>query len=154
MTYLIRTADTSDAAVIAHHRRAMFEEMQIKGAMDMMEFAFRDWVAGQIERELYRGWFVITETNEVVAGAGARLIEWAPTPAFPRTHTQPYILNVYVEPPHRRRGLARMLMETIIAWGQEQGHPTLALHASEFGRPLYEQLGFYGTNEMRLHLHL
>jgi len=28
----------------------------------------------------------------------------------------------------------------------------ISLHASPFGRPLYESLGFEPTNEMRLHL--
>ncbi len=152
MTYLIRAAEIEDAAVIAHHRRAMFEEMQMTGAMDMMEFAFRDWVSEQIEFGLYRGWLMETEGGEIVGGAGARLIEWAPTPGFPRVHMLPYIMNVYVEPPHRHKGLARLLMQAIIAWGHQEGHRTLALHASEFGRPLYEQLGFQATNEMRLNL--
>ena len=43
-------------------------------------------------------------------------------------------------------------MECIIAWCREQGFATLYLHASDAGRPLYEQLGFEPTNEMRLEL--
>jgi GNAT superfamily N-acetyltransferase len=62
------------------------------------------------------------------------------------------ILNMFTEPTFRRRGLARMLMQTMIAWCREQGYKTVALHASDEGRPLYESLGFQPTNEMRLHL--
>jgi hypothetical protein len=40
----------------------------------------------------------------------------------------------------------------MIAWCREQGYKTVALHASDEGRPLYESLGFQPTNEMRLHL--
>ena len=62
------------------------------------------------------------------------------------------ILNMYTEPEFRRRGLARMLMEKMIAWCREQGYNTVSLHASDKGRPLYEALGFRPTNELRLAL--
>ena len=57
---------------------------------------------------------------------------------------------MYTDPAHRRRGLARRLMETMIAWARAEGHATLYLHASDEGRGLYESLGFAPTNEMRL----
>jgi GNAT superfamily N-acetyltransferase len=62
------------------------------------------------------------------------------------------ILNMYVEREHRRRGIARALMEKMIAWCRENGFVSVGLHASDEGRPLYEQLGFEATNEMRLKL--
>jgi hypothetical protein len=43
-------------------------------------------------------------------------------------------------------------METIVAWCREAGYPSVALHASHEGRPLYETLGFKTTGEMRLRL--
>jgi hypothetical protein len=46
--------------------------------------------------------------------------------------------------------LARLLMQTMIAWCREQGYKTVALHTSDEGRPLHESLGFVPTNEMRL----
>ena len=60
------------------------------------------------------------------------------------------MLNVYTNPEHRGRGLARMLMEHILGWARAQGFATVELHASDEGRPLYEKLGFGQTNEMRL----
>lgn len=62
------------------------------------------------------------------------------------------ILNVYTEPDYRRRGIARQIMETMIAWCRQQGFARVSLHASEHGRPLYESLGFEDSNEMRLNL--
>ena len=56
------------------------------------------------------------------------------------------------EPEFRRQGLARRLMVTAIAWCRDQGLRSVSLHASDFGRPLYEDLGFRQTNEMRLSL--
>jgi GNAT superfamily N-acetyltransferase len=57
-----------------------------------------------------------------------------------------------VEREHRRKGVARELMKVMIAWCRENGFTSVGLHASEEGRPLYEQLSFQPTNEMRLNL--
>ena len=44
------------------------------------------------------------------------------------------------------------LMRTLIDWCRAEGFNSVNLHASVDGRPLYEQLGFEATNEMRLGL--
>ncbi len=62
------------------------------------------------------------------------------------------ILNMYTDPPFRRQGIARRLMQTMIDWCREEGFVHVTLHASDKGRPLYESLGFEATNEMRLKL--
>ena len=43
-------------------------------------------------------------------------------------------------------------MVAVIAWCRDEGLRSLSLHASDFGRALYEELGFRPTNEMRLYL--
>ena len=63
---------------------------------------------------------------------------------------QALVVNVFTEPRRRRRGLARLLIEQIIAWSRQHGIESLVLHASDDGRILYKQLGFVQTNEMRL----
>jgi hypothetical protein len=40
----------------------------------------------------------------------------------------------------------------MIDWCRENGFINVGLHASDEGRPVYEQLGFKPTNEMRLEL--
>jgi GNAT superfamily N-acetyltransferase len=63
-----------------------------------------------------------------------------------------FVLNVYVKPEFRRRGIARDIMKTLLEWCREQGFDSVSLHASIEGRPLYEELGFRPTNEKRLSL--
>lgn len=63
-----------------------------------------------------------------------------------------YLWGVYVEPNHRRRGIARLLTQTAIAHLTAIGCTHALLHASPPGRPVYEGLGFEPTNEMRLGL--
>jgi ribosomal protein S18 acetylase RimI-like enzyme len=60
------------------------------------------------------------------------------------------IINVYVEPDWRQQGIAERLMRHMIDFARKSGIPSLVLHASEAGRPLYERLGFTPTGEMRL----
>jgi hypothetical protein len=43
-------------------------------------------------------------------------------------------------------------MTTMLEWLRQEGYGTVSLHASDFGRPLYESLGFNATNEMRMQL--
>lgn len=80
----------------------------------------------------------MTDANGAVMGGAGLATRYA------------YIVNVYVEPACRRRGIARVLLQTILDWCAQQNLNIIALHASDFGRPLYESLGFTATNEMRL----
>jgi GNAT superfamily N-acetyltransferase len=49
---------------------------------------------------------------------------------------------VLTRPEYRRHGLARQLMEDVIAIAQRRGVRTLKLDATDEGRPLYESVGF------------
>jgi GNAT superfamily N-acetyltransferase len=81
-------------------------------------------------------------------------------PPFPHRHgngqvtiaegRQGLIVNVFTEPEWRRRGIGKLLLAHIIDWSRHQHLEDLVLHASEDGHPLYQQLGFVLTNEMRL----
>jgi GNAT superfamily N-acetyltransferase len=51
---------------------------------------------------------------------------------------------MYTEPEHRRQGLARRLMDAMIAWCGREGYGTLYLHASDEGRALYASLWLRG----------
>ncbi len=86
-----------------------------------------------------------------MAGGGAILVPWLPMPQEPALR-RVTVLNVYTEPSHRRRGLARRVMRFIIDWCRDEGFACVQLHASDAGRPLYISLGFLTTNEMRLAL--
>jgi GNAT superfamily N-acetyltransferase len=76
-----------------------------------------------------------------VAGAGLTILPWPPGPRD-RSGRLAFVYNVYTERAHRRRGLARRLMETIEDWCRAQGIGQVALQASDEGRPLYESLGY------------
>jgi ribosomal protein S18 acetylase RimI-like enzyme len=148
--YELRRATALDAATITGHRRAMFADMGYIDAarLDAMDTAFLPWVTAHLERGEYLGWLALDATGVVVAGAGLWIMEWPPH-ALGVDPRRGNILNVYVAPGHRRRGLARRLMQVVLDECRASGLETVILHASEAGRPLYEALGFTPTNEMR-----
>ncbi len=151
--YTVRRATVDDIDLISRQRIAMFHDMGFKDddALDRMDNTFSMWLTNKITVGLYQGWFMMTDDGEVAAGAGLWLNEWIPHPYDART-IRGYILNVYTAPAHRRRGLARRLVEQILDYCRERDIHVVALHASESGRPIYESLGFAESNEMRIHL--
>ena len=152
--YTIRLATVADAPIIVHHRRAMFTDMGLANRKDLdaMEATFAPYVTRALGNGSYRGWLAETDGGHVVAGGGLIVHEWPARPGNPSDPRRAYILNVYTEPDHRKRGLARRIVTTILAWCRAEGFKAVSLHASTYGRLLYESLGFEQTNEMRLKL--
>lgn len=150
---ILRKATITDLDIIVHHRRSMFTDMghQDQAAMSAMLLASRAFFAERLENGRFQGWLIESALKEVVAGGGLVVTDYLPSPTdpFPK---RAVIVNMYTEHAYRREGLARKLMLTMIAWCRNEGFGSVLLHASPDGRPLYEQLGFKATNEMRLML--
>ena len=149
----IRTAAPGDIAHILRHRRAMFQEMGLAGAatLDQMEQVSETYLKAALAAGTYLGWLAKAEQGRIVAGGGLVIAQW---PGFP-DESKPrraWILNIYTDPDFRRRGIARRITQEIVEWCRADGFPSVSLHASDDGRPLYETLGFQPTNEMRLKL--
>ena len=157
----IREATLSDREVIAHHRVAMLSEMgalSLSNVVDMRE-ATLAYLADAMPSGEYRGWLaeLAAAPARIVAGCGAHLRNIPPFPLDAvdgetpiAAGRQAYIVNVFTEPEFRRHGLARQLMQTVLDWTRLYGVDSVALHATDVGRPLYESLGFVASNEMRL----
>ena len=147
-----RTTTIDDIATITHHRNRMFADMNV-GTIDsraQMDVHFKTWLHEEIINGHYLGWFAC-DGDAVIAGAGIWLMNSSPVPdGF--AGRVPYLLDVYTEPDYRKQGLARKLVTQSIDYCREHGYPKMRLHASVYGRPLYEQLGFVDGNEMQLTL--
>ena len=149
----IRAATPADLAVILHHRRAMFEDMGYRdpAALDATLATSGPYIAQGLAEGFDLGWLAEDASGRVVAGGGVIVHPWVSHPLNLQAR-RAYILNVYTEPDYRRRGLARRIMQAIVDWSRREGFGSVALHASDEGRSLYEALGFKPTNEMRLDL--
>lgn len=112
-----------------------------------MTVHFREWLKPRLADGSYFG-FVMSDDGVDMAGIGLMLIEWPPHPEHPTQDKRGYVLNVFVEPAYRKRGLARELMALADAEFARRGVSYAVLHATEKGRPLYQGLGWNGTTEM------
>ena len=153
----MRAASADDIPVQAHHRAAMFRDM---GQLARhQEDALRDATASYLRDALatgeYVGWVaLVAGTTSVIGGAGAQIRSILPRPRHGSDNLElgpeAIVLNVYVEPAWRRRGVADALMRAVLEGLAARGIRRIVLHASDEGRRLYERLGFVATNEMRL----
>lgn len=142
--YRIRPATLDDEAVLIYHRIAMFEDMGVAMDKAAVSANFGTWLRATMNDGAYRAWLVETGGGTVVAGGGMTIIPWPPGPTYPGDKLA-FVYNVFTEPEHRQRGLARLIMHAMHAFCREQGIQSLALNASQSGRPLYESLGYAVT---------
>jgi GNAT superfamily N-acetyltransferase len=149
--YIIRSAGAHDAKVVALQRASMFRDMGSVSAdeSELLRRAGEPWLSGKLTNGDYVGWLV-EHRGIVVAGGGIFVRELGPVPGCYRVGRWGHIANLYTEPSHRRRGLARRLMRTILDWCMVYQFDHVTLSASDEGRPLYESLGFSTTSEMSL----
>jgi GNAT superfamily N-acetyltransferase len=149
----LREVTAADLDVVMHHRRSMFADMGNRqpASLDAMEAGSRPLFDRGLADGSYRGWLAEDEDGRVVAGGGIIMLKYHSSPHDPEPR-RAWIVNMYTEREYRRQGLARRLMEEMIAWCRAQRMTTVYLHASDEGRALYDSLGFTPTNEMRLHL--
>ena len=153
MPYKFRDAGTGDIDTIMRHRRLMFTDMGYPADrfMDDALSASRDMFSAWMADGRFRAWMVETGDGEIVGGGGVLVTPHLPSPRDTNP-LRPLIVNVYTAPAHRRRGIARTLMEIMLDWCRERGFGSVTLYASTEGKPLYESAGFIPTNEMRLML--
>ncbi|HET6930707.1 MAG TPA: GNAT family N-acetyltransferase [Candidatus Acidoferrum sp.] len=153
MGIIIRAAHLHDLPHILHHRIAMFEEMGFRdpAVLRQVEESSRDYFSRALRNGTYMAWLAEASDEGVVAGGGIVIADW---PGYPGESLakRAWILNMYTEPPARGRGIAKELLNVILAWCRANDFRTVSLHASPAGRPLYESAGFQSTNEMRLTL--
>lgn len=159
--FSVRQVDVGDIPLVAHHRTVMFRDMGRLASHqeEALTQATASYLREAVPRGEYLGWVAQTtgERPKVIGGAGVQL-----RPILPRPREggddlehgpEAIVLNVYVEPAWRRRGVAEALMRALLDGVASRGIRRVVLHASDAGRHLYERLGFVATNEMRLEPH-
>jgi GNAT superfamily N-acetyltransferase len=147
----IRQATVSDIPDLVCLRRVMFESM---GFDDPVQLASADaaaaaYFAKNIPAGAFTGWLAITST-EMAVGSGGVVIDQHPPGPRNLSGQVGYVMNLVTVPGYRRQGIARRVMQAMLEWLAERNIHHVTLHATEAGRPLYRELGFVDSNEMRL----
>jgi GNAT superfamily N-acetyltransferase len=110
-------------------------DAELRRVDDLLMLAY-DAPSRRTELELYLtaqpdGWWLIEEGGEIVAAAGAIAYGSFCWLGLVATH-----------PAAQGRGLATRLSRHMLGWATAHGCGTVALDASDVGRPVYERLGF------------
>ena len=87
--------------------------------------------------------------NGLAASAIGAIDERLPSQRNPSGRSG-YIYGVCTDEPFRRRGYSRLVLQALIDWYTDQGIPRIELHSSEYGEPLYRELGFEETKGVAL----
>ena len=157
-SFTVRPAVVADIPLLAHHRAAMFHDMGKLASHQraVLEGETTAYLTGALPRGDYLAW-VAEEPGTppaIIGGAGVQLRPLLPRPRPDSDDLElgpeAIVLNVYVEPNWRRRGVADALMRALLNALDARGIRRVVLHASKEGRRLYERLGFVPTNEMLL----
>ena len=152
--WTVRRATARDIPTLVRHRRRMWIELRRypERDLDRHDLVYARWVReGLATRTILA--FVVEGPGRSVAGSGCLwLMPSQPRPGSLGRGRVPYILSMYTEPAHRRRGVATRLVREMVRWSRAHGYARVLLHASRFGRPVYERLGFEASSEMRLEL--
>lgn len=136
-----RAATADDVETLAELRWQMAIERNA-GKVTREDYiaAFRESVGGELAQGRYLAWLAEADGRPVACTV---LIWWQMSPNLENLHRRKgYVSSVYTHPDYRRLGLARTLMEMLVAKARELGITTLLLNASTMGRPLYLSMGF------------
>ena len=154
---VLRLATLNDIPTLVKHRRGMFVDMDAlkggtldPGGLDAMDMTYASYLRAHLIDGRLQAWIVMDGDRSAASGS-ILYTDWLPRPDGKQS-VLAYVHSVYTKPVYRRLGLARQILNAMIAECHARGLPRLTLHASNEGRGLYEQLGFVPTNEMRLML--
>jgi GNAT superfamily N-acetyltransferase len=141
--YLVRAACEAD---LPHLTRLRLDWSAAHGLGRTDDFAerMRAWWGRQGGQR--RAWLAFAG-EEAVAMANVAVFERMPRPGVPDTRWA-YVANVWVDPGHRRRGVARGLMNAVITWCRDAAMERIVLNPSAMSLPLYRGLGFRAADDL------
>ena len=152
----LRRATPDDAPTITAQRHQMFadNDLATEAAYNTMDLNFEPWVRERLADGRYVGLFfeeaaVAEAAPTLLAACGIFFGDFPPHFLDPNP-IRAYLLNFYTAPEARGRGLATQLLQHAVDECHQHSVRVITLHASRFGKPIYEKFGFTQNNEMIL----
>ena len=147
LTY--RWVTAADLPTLVDHRHRMWTDIgtRTEGQISAHDPRYRRWARSRLQSRELVG--VVAEVDRMPVASG--LLWYRPEQPLPAIGpmTIPYILSMYTDPGWRGRGVATRIVRMLVEECRAQGHPTVILHASKFGRRVYRRVGFDRSWEMR-----
>ena len=151
-TIVTREAQRGELRLVAQHYLGMRRELGWPDGELDPEFA--SLFAATYDESATTGdsRYIVAEIDSRIVGSAVAMRRRTVSERYLKSLPTGYIANVYVDPAFRRRGAARSLTAAAIDWLRSIGCEVVRLQASQYGRPLYESMGFEPTGEMELRL--
>jgi len=150
MEYTVRRAGLDDIPALIELRAQMFATfIDDSSKIEVMNEYSAGYFREKIQQKEFIAWVAEDEGGEVVACSALSFYFLPPKP-FNLEGKYGYISSMYTREAHRRKGLARQLLQEALDHARDTGLKMVKLHASEAGEPLYESVGFKKWNEMAL----
>ena len=92
----------------------------------------------------------IAKCDEIVAGIGSVHLREMPGNFKNPSGKWGYIMNMYIVPKHRRKGICKNILNLLVEEGKKNGITAFELHATKAGEKVYTQEGFMHHNEPTL----
>jgi ribosomal protein S18 acetylase RimI-like enzyme len=136
----LRRATPDDADDLVRLRQVMYDAMDV-------DHTDPGWAA-ECARVLRAGLaggsmaaYVVEDGGRIVACGVGMVEQRLPGPRNPRGR-HGHVQSMATDPDARRRGYAREVFGALLEWFAEQGVPSVDLHATPYGEPLYRSYGF------------
>lgn len=110
--------------------------------------------AAYYRRELGKSHFAfvcVNPTDGSLCGCGAVCLQRKMPSPDDISGLSGYIMNVYVRPSYRGRGLGRQIVETLVGFAREKGCGKIYLETTEMARKLYVGCGFSELKDMMIY---
>jgi len=137
--YQVRVGSSLDRAMLVKFMQRNYAELDASQP--------RHHIAATVDRYLSRDtplwWVDVNQSNETNSPVGCIWLGQATDQRQGVVH--PYVLLLYVDPGHRRRGIATALLNTAHHWARSEGAGQISLQVFSDNAPaqaLYEKLGY------------
>ena len=150
----IRETIPEEDSIIAEHFYQLWLDIGVPEYSIKSNYSYItvDFIKQARQQLGFKGFFAEVD-RQIVGSASCQLF----TGLYPQVLQEEYrkygyIWGVYVQPSHRRKGIAKQLTNTTIEYLKSIGCTKAILNASPAGKPVYESLGFLPSNAMQLDL--
>jgi|SRR5713101_10178786 len=146
-------AGPGDVELLVAHRLSLLREVhpELETKIEESGEWTREWIRKRLAEGSLIGLLAKAQDGKVAGSGCIWLRDDMPRPTNSRM-IAPYLMSMYTAPEFRRKGVARLIVQSALKLCKERGYERVNLHASEVGKPLYESLGFSPTTEMRAKL--
>ena len=135
-----RIATISDCEELTAIRMQMRKELDSDFNSELIYAETLDFFKRNIENGTHIA-FVCEHDRQMIATVGITLFEIMPTTEHPNGKAA-RLMNMYVEPFYRGKGIAKELLNRVMAYAVDHQIGKVVLNPSPMGKLLYEDYGF------------